>query len=382
MDLTALASAALLIVALALLAIALWNVVAWPSVAGDAPPVAAAAAVLIPARDEERNLPDCLEAAIAQDSTVGEILVYDDHSTDATARIVREFAARDRRVRLVTSRTLPQGWCGKTFGCATLAAESTMPWLVFLDADARLQPGAVRRMLGEALGRGVSLLSPWPRLVAVSAGERALMPLLDVVVFTLFPAPLSLRRPDPSLGLVHGACILAERRAYDRVGGHGAVRSEIFEDQRLARLWRDRGERGLCLGGRDVVSVRMYRSVGELWRGFQKNFYPAFRHAANFWAFLILHGVVLVAPFILLAIAPQPLVIAAALAIVAMRSALAVRFGHGIWSVVLHPFAGLFVLAIGISSWWRCRSGRGVEWKGRVYRTTNDEAAVAAGGFE
>ena len=87
------------------------------------------------------------------------------------------------------------------------------------------------------------------------------MPMLSFCAFTLFPAHLALSRNDPSLGLAHGACILAQRDAYRSVGGHEAVRNEIFEDTCLARLWRARVQRSICLYGQDVVRVRMY----EVW---------------------------------------------------------------------------------------------------------------------
>ncbi len=212
------------------------------------------------------------------------------------------------------------------------------------------------------------MISAWPALVMVSFWERALMPMLNVVTFSLFPAPLSFMRNDPSLGLVHGACILAQRDAYNRVGGHTAVKGEIFEDQRLAQLWRERGERGFCLDGRTAVSVRMYRSLGEIWRGFQKNFYPAFQHEWSFWAYLLLHASIFIVPMILVAIAPSWTTR------VGRRSdcwrcdfCSPSDSGTRLWTVLMHPVAEVVLLGIGLASWWRCRTGRGVEWKGRRY---------------
>ena len=180
--------------------------------------------VLIPARDEDANVEDCLGAVLAQGAVVAEALVYDDHSTDRTAAIVDDFAGRDGRVRRIEPSTLPDGWCGKNFACAKLAEAARGEWLLFLDADARLAPDAILWLVGEANARGVTLLSPWPALEArIGFWERVLMPLLDFVVFTLYPAPLSLVRSDASLGLAHGACILAHRATYDLVGGHNSV---------------------------------------------------------------------------------------------------------------------------------------------------------------
>ena len=254
------------------LGIVLWNVTAWPAVSNAAAQHPDAVSVLIPARNEAWNIIPCIDAALAAGTSVSEVLVYDDRSDDGTGRLVRAKARRDSRVRLIRGAVLPDGWCGKNFACASLAGRARGTWLLFLDADARLTPAAVDRLLSEAMTRRATMISAWPALEMGSFWERALMPMLNVVTFSLFPAPLSFLRDDPSLGLVHGACILANREAYVHVGGHSAVKGEIFEDQRLARLWRERGERGFCLDGRTAVSVRMYRSPGDIWRGFQKNF--------------------------------------------------------------------------------------------------------------
>lgn len=365
----------ILAAALALLCVALWNALAWPRV-GDAGvvsrPDAASVSILIPARDEESNIARCLDAALAQGPSVLEVLVYDDHSRDRTPQIVAAYARGDRRVRLVEPTDLPEGWCGKTFACARLAAEAKGRWLLFLDADARLRRNAAALIVGEALARGVTLLSCWPRLLTRGFWEGALMPLLNFVVFTLYPAPLALKRNDSSLGLAHGSCLLARRDAYELVGGHGVVRGELFEDVRLAQAWRARGQHGLCLDGRKVVAVRMYRSLPEIWAGFRKNFFPAFRTARAFGAFIALHLFVFLLPF---ALAPLALrwawawaFVAAAVCVLAARVALALRFRHPWWSAAFHPLGEALLVALGLTSWLRCRSGRGVEWKGRRYR--------------
>jgi chlorobactene glucosyltransferase len=151
------------------------------------------------------------------------------------------------------------------------------------------------------------------------------------------------------------------------------VRGEIFEDTRLAQSWRGLGEKSLCLDGRNVLSVRMYSSFVEIWRGFQKNFFPAFRRERSFWAFAALHFAVFLLPFLL---APalwsnegaRPFLALSVASVLATRLALALRFRHPLWSVLLHPLGEAVLLALGVSSWWRCRRGRGVEWKGRRYR--------------
>ncbi len=341
----------ILALALFFLAISSANAFFWPAVTRREE--AGSLAILIPARNEETNLPACLDSAIGQQAS--EILVYDDHSTDGTAAIVK--ASRDPRVRLIPSIDLPAGWFGKSFACAQLAKATDAEWLLFLDADARLRPAACGRMIAEARRRNLTLLSCWPRFLTGTFSETLLMPMLNWVVFSIFPGPMSLFRGDRSLALAHGACLMVQRDVYEKLGGHATVRGEIFEDTRLAQLWRDRGERSLALDGKDIVHVRMYKGFSEIWQGFQKNFYRAFRRGHNFWIFLALHFAVFLLPFLL---GDWRAVCAVLLA----RALLLLRFRQALWTVLLHPFAELFLIALGIGSWW---NRAGVTWKGRQY---------------
>jgi glycosyltransferase involved in cell wall biosynthesis len=262
---------------LLILALVVWNARSWPKPRLHKGVAAQSCSILIPARNEENNLAGCLESAMQQGSAVLEIIVCDDHSEDGTAQVVQQYQQREPRLKLIQAGELPPGWCGKNFACASLAAQAKGEWMLFVDADVRLSPQAAEIMLAEAQVRQCSFLSCWPGLILDSFWERALMPLLNFVVFTLFPAPFSLIRNDPSLGLAHGACILIKSDEYRASGGHQLVYNEIFEDTCLARVWRQSGRQGVCLDGQDLAEVRMYDSLDGIFRGFQKNFYPAFK---------------------------------------------------------------------------------------------------------
>jgi chlorobactene glucosyltransferase len=349
----------LLAILLFCLAIVLWNVLAWGTVRPAADDPGPVISVLIPARDEERNIRACLESVLGQPGVL-EVILYDDHSSDRTRELVQEAAARDRRIRLARTDALPPGWCGKPFACRQLAAEARGEWLLFLDADTRPAAGAVAGMLGAARRRGVTMLSCWPGLEMQTFAERLLMPLLNFVVFTMYPAPLAGWRREASLGIAHGACILCERRTYETIGGHAAVASEIFEDTRLSQVWRERGARSLCLDGQLVVRARMYASAREVWNGFLKNFRVGFRTAAGFWLFWCGHAVLFFGVFFF--------DWRAAGIVLLMRLLLAARFRHPLWSALLHPAGECFLLALGLASWRAARSARGLSWKGRHYR--------------
>ncbi len=357
---------------IAVLVLIISNMRGWPRVTTSAAPHYPHVSVLIPARNEAANIEEAVEDALTCSGSILEVLVYNDYSVDQTGEIVAALQERDQRIRLIHPQPLPDGWYGKTFACVQLAAEAQGDWLLFIDADTRLQAGAVDRIVTDAEHRGVTFLSCWPRLVMCGFWEKVFMPMLNFVVFTLLPAPLSLTQSRPALGLAHGACILARRAEYQLIGGHRHVKTELFEDTALARAWRANGLRSLCLDGQDVAHVRMYDSLPSIWRGFQKILYPAFRHAHSFWLFLTFHATLFVLPFVvaIYQIGTGHYTHAVWIMIATTftgRAIQAMRFQYPLWSVLLHPIAEAAMLTASLASWYNYRLGKGVEWKGRSY---------------
>lgn len=362
----------LTVTAFVVLVLVVWNATGWARLRPGGPPSSSSVSILIPARNEEANIGECLAAAADQGDTVREILVYDDHSTDGTATVVRKIMEWDPRIRLLDPQPLPAGWKGKPFACSQLAQAASGEWLLFLDADTRLTSHTAGEIVRVAEQSHATLLSLWPGLRLESWVEQWLMPMLNMVVFTLYPAPLSFKRNWPCLGLAHGACMLFHRETYQRLGGHTLVKSELFEDTVLAREWRRLGERSLCWDGQDVVHVRMYSSLGQIWQGFLKNFYPAFRTSLGFWSFLVFHAGLFLSPFLASSVCvvkgvPCPWLFAWASAVLSMRLVQCLRFRYPVWSALIHPTAEAMLILVGLASWWSVRSGRGVVWKGRRY---------------
>lgn len=129
------------IISVLLLALMVYNMVGWPRISPSDGSEAVDVSLLIPARNEEPNIARALEGALAQSAAPREVLVYDDHSTDRTADIVEAFAARSDRVRRVAPQPLPDGWCGKPFACARLAAEARASGCCFWTPTRPCSPG-------------------------------------------------------------------------------------------------------------------------------------------------------------------------------------------------------------------------------------------------
>ncbi len=185
----------------------------------------AAVSILIPARNEETGIAACVESALASSNPNLEVIVLDDHSTDATAAIVRQIAKRDGRLRLEQAPPLPLGWSGKQHACHVLSGLAAHPVLVFVDADVRLAPDAATR-LAAALAEA-DLVSCVPRQIMSSIAELLLIPMINALLLGYLPIPLMRTDGRAALGAGCGQLIAVRADAYRRAGGHAAIRHSL-----------------------------------------------------------------------------------------------------------------------------------------------------------
>ena len=234
------------------------NVVLLRRPPADPPPVRRPVTVVVPARDEEEQIGGCLAALLDQRGVPSlRVVVVDDDSTDGTAAAVR--AVTDPRVRLIRAAPPPAGWLGKPHACASGAAsvEEDDGLLVFVDADVRLFPDAIAGAVAVLERHGLDLVSPWPRPVAHGAAERLVQPLAPWLWATTLPLRVAERSRRPSLAAANGQFLVVGRRAYERAGGHAAVRGEVLEDIALLRAVKRAGGRGVPIDGSRLAVCRM-----------------------------------------------------------------------------------------------------------------------------
>lgn len=244
----------------------------------DPPQAAEKVSVLLPVRDEERRVRGCLTSLLDQIRVPDlEVLVLDDGSRDGTARVVRQVAAGDPRVRLLTGGDdVPAGWLGKTWACHRLAGEAGGSVLVFVDADVRLAPHALAAAATLLRRSGLDLVSPYPRQLAATLGERLVQPLLQWSWLSTLPLGPAERSGRPSLSAANGQFLTVDAATYRRAGGHAAVRGEVLDDVALLRAIKRAGGRGVVVDGTHLATCRMYRDWPELREGYTKSLWSAF----------------------------------------------------------------------------------------------------------
>ncbi len=224
--------------------------------------------VIVPVRNEEASLSDCLSSLVAQNGVVFEIIVIDDHSTDRTSEIASSFAKSG--VKLITAPPLPNGWTGKNNAVAAGAKIACAEWLLFTDADTIHLPGSLARSIKEAKRQKAALLSYSPEQIVKSFWEKAAMPVIFAELASSY-RPSQVSDPNSSAAAANGQYILITREAYNAVGGHAAVAGNLLEDVALARAVKRSGRKIFFRFGGDAVRTRMYRSFAQLREGWTKN---------------------------------------------------------------------------------------------------------------
>ncbi len=251
--------------------------------------------VLIPARDEEHAIGGAVASVLESRAVQLEVIVLDDQSTDATPAVVRKLAVRDGRVKLAMAPALPAGWCGKQHACHVLSTLASFDRLVWIDADVRLAPDALRRMCDEMDRRGVGLLSGFPQQETRTWLEQLVVPLINIVLVAYLPIAMMRRDRSPGFGTGCGQLFMADRGAYEKAGGHAAIRGSMHDGVMLPRAFRQAGLMTDLFDAGDLATCRMYRNAAQVWQGFAKNATEgmATPRGIVIWTVLLLGGFVL-----------------------------------------------------------------------------------------
>jgi glycosyltransferase involved in cell wall biosynthesis len=331
---------------------------------------------IIPARNEEASIARAVESVAAQPE-VGELIVINEQSTDQTGAILADLAARIPKLKVISTNELPAGWTGKNYAVCRGAAVARGDWLLFTDADTCHLPGSAGRALASAAEHDAALISFSPEQEMGGFWERSVIP---VVYWRLSQRYSFDRVNDPKLpdAAANGQYLMIRRDAYDAIGGHEAVATEILEDVALARNVKRCGYKIFFAAGNEIVRTRMYRSLGAMWQGWTKNLYPLFGgsfgetvmeiDAASPWMGMLLAGVF---GWELLRAGQVDWLLGVVAGIVFIRPWAWyegwLRRNRYPALYIQYYFPGISVYtAAQIASWWKHTRGK-VSWKGREY---------------
>jgi len=328
--------------------------------------------IVVPARDEASTLPRLLASLRALEPPAHEIIIVDDHSSDATADIARAAGAI-----VVAAPDLPSGWCGKPWACQAGAALATGELVLFSDADTVHGPSSLADAVAEMERTRAELVSVVPTHEAQDVWEHA-QGAFQLLLAIATRAGASADRAG-SRRFAIGQYLLFRREAYARIGGHASVRDRVAEDLALATRVVETGGRYhvACVPG--LVRVRMYTSPLAFARGWRRSFRDGMSAAgpvASIEIALVM-ACVLGAPLAaVIALGSGAWFAGAAWSLAAIAIGVDIARRQRVvgdfawWGVLGYPVAALAFVAISAASLVDTLLRRPVVWRGRAIAPT------------
>ncbi len=333
--------------------------VEWPSVT-----------VVIPARNEERNIREALGSVLQLDYPRLEVLAVNDRSTDRTGEILDEFAAEHDRLSVLHVRELPAGWLGKNHALHFAASRSAADLVLFTDADVVMSPDLLRRAVAYMTRENLDHLALAPRVSMPGMWLKAF-----AIVFTMFFSayfrPWKARDPHSSAYVGIGAFNLMRMRAYRELNGHERIAMRPDDDLMLGRIVKRNGYRQDFGDATDQMSVPWYGSIWEMTVGLEKNLFAGVDYRV--WIIGISSLILLmfnVAPFLMVFVASglSRLLFGGSMAILLLASlGAAHRLALPLRSAFLFPLAVLLFLFVQWRATWLTLWQQGIRWRETFY---------------
>jgi chlorobactene glucosyltransferase len=339
--------------------------------------------VLIPARNEEKNIGRCLRSLVKQDYGNIEILVLDDNSDDATGIIVDEWSKKDSRIKSLRGKPLLPGWKGKSYACHQLSQHAKGEYLIFTDADTLHFPDSVSSSIAALLSNDLDALSVFPKQIMVTIHERMVVVFINLAVMALMPLSLIRKIKSPRISIANGQFMLFKRKIYDSIEGHRNIKKDIVEDVAISRQIKKCGFRFMVFDGRKNIYCRMYNGFREVVRGFSKFIFASMNYSIiRMVAVISFISILFLVPLILFPIGfyivRWPLIINVNLLIqisiiFTIRIVMTFRFRSRIMDIVLHPLSIFYITALSVNSVYQAKYGKGIYWKDRIYDMDDGE---------
>jgi chlorobactene glucosyltransferase len=333
--------------------------------------------IVLPVRNQANTVSDCISSLVELQYDKKEIIVVDGDSTDGTRKILTGFGPK---IKVVEEDPLPQGWVGKNWACHLGYKQATGDLLLFTDGDSVHSRDSLTKTASFLEKTKVDLVTLAPATILHTFWEKLLQPPIFWLIMMFVGGKWVNDDNKPRWALGNGQYMLFRRAAYEKVGGHSAVRDRIAEDYSLGRLIKAQGLRLRMVTASDSLGVRMYSSLPEIWRGWRKNFYsvsgnhPLFRATYRLlllFTFLVLpfavfgYGLylVLVDPLNIYLLSGAFMALFLWLGLIILDRSIGV---NPVYALLL-PVAITIYIGIGLDSTVRGALGMGFSWKGRVY---------------
>ena len=317
--------------------------------------------VVVPLRNEANNIEGLVATLAAQSGDI-HFYLLDDNSEDSTYELLQKFTMNDSRFTVIKGAPLADSWIGKTWALQQLFDASSEEVLVSIDADVRLSNDAINKAVTALRDARLDFVSPYPRQIARSFGERLIQPLLQWSWLTTVPLRYAESSSQKSMAVANGQFFVVRRSALRSIDGYSSVRNSVIDDVFLARELISNGSFGTVINGSDIAETRMYSSWNEIEAGYGKSLNKAFGSIFGAVFVIAFLFVTSIAPLIL-SLLGNPYGWIGLAAIIGTRVLSAIKSRGRALDSVLHPLSIIALIYLIIYSYLM----RGtVQWKGRT----------------
>ena len=341
--------------------------------------------VLIPCRNEEEHIANCVETFLNQNYSNLEILILNDHSEDGSEKILSGYARKHDKLTIIKGKKLPEGWTGKNWACHQLYEHSKGEVLLYCDADTQVDPGLVRDAVSELEIHGLGFLTMFPQRNSVNLFDRWIWSFTSWVIASWVPLWLAYQTRMRLFAVGFGQFLMLRRSAYDSIGGYDGLRGNSLDDFEIARRIQAAGIDWRVYSGIGRLTTESYRSTKETVDGYGKSIFPALGRNGLIllfaWLFLAnltwTPVIVLILEslhWITLTTDQLQLASLCVTAVLISWAAAAVKLKINTITTVLYPIAITSVLYTAVASYITIRRGA-MQWKDRVIRNTDEVLA-------
>jgi chlorobactene glucosyltransferase len=320
--------------------------------------------ILIPVRNEEDNILSLLQSIQQQNYHDYEVIILDDSSSDNTYNICSEFAATNTKFRVIRGKPLRDGWIGKNYACHQLAKEAKGRYLLFLDADEKINNSLINSAVHRMHIQNLCLLSLFTNQEMHTIGEWSVVPLMHYVLINLLPLRLILLiKKRASVAAASGQFMMFDAAIYHQRQWHQMVKNKVVEDVEIMKAVKAYNYNGEGLLANGMITCRMYKGYIESLYGFSKNFMAAFNYSIP--GFLLYLLLLIGGPILIFTTGNLQLITFMVGLIILSRIMISLSAGQNAWyNVILHPFQMLSLTIIAFLSIQKYIT-KSNEWKGR-----------------
>ncbi len=330
--------------------------------------------VLIPARNEEKNIEACVVSFLRQSYQNYEIIVLDDNSEDATGQILERLQKENPSIlRIIKGKPLKTGWNGKPYAMHQLTDAAQGEIFLCTDADTVHSKDSVAWAVTQLEYFHADMISGYVNEKLETFGECMTVPVMFLLTSLVLPIFISRHTKSVATAAAIGQFIVLRASSFKEAGGYGIIRNKTSEDIYMARNMKRKHFLPLFLDAKTVVSCRMYEGYKQSLKGLSKNIADFFGNnlfAVALIAVAAIIGLLLPLPLsiVLLCLGYMNALwlFIGALLYFATWLAVCIDRKLPIYIAFLYPVLFYNLLVLIISSGIRTHKKKGFEWKGRI----------------